>query len=131
MIQISTTRDFGVIFNAYSKFEEQVVNKSLAAQTGNEDEAADEENELELQIEKLVDITFDRVSEKELDNGQMEDHDKVESDPDFVMYRVENLLERRPFLLSHVILRQNPNNVYEWLNLAKLCEVCEYFFIIF
>jgi len=24
--------------------------------------------------------------------------------------------------LSNVILRQNPNNVYEWLNRVKLCE---------
>ncbi len=48
---------------------------------------------------------------------------QIEQDPEFITYRLENLLERRPFLLSHVVLRQNIHNVYEWLNLAKLCEV--------
>ncbi len=72
---------------------------------------------------KLVDITLERALDKELEDGEPEDLDAVESDPNFIMYRLENLLERRPFLLSHVVLRQNPNNVYEWLNLAKLCEV--------
>ena len=36
--------------------------------------------------------------------------------------RLEALIERRPFLLSNIVLRQNPNNVYEWLNRIKLCE---------
>jgi pre-mRNA-splicing factor SYF1 len=31
-------------------------------------------------------------------------------------------LERRPFLLSNVILRQNPHNVNEWLNRVTLCQ---------
>lgn len=35
---------------------------------------------------------------------------------------LENLIARRPFLLSNVVLRQNPNNVTEWLNRVKLCE---------
>lgn len=36
--------------------------------------------------------------------------------------RLENLIQRRPFLLSNVVLRQNPHNVYEWLNRVKLCD---------
>lgn len=35
---------------------------------------------------------------------------------------LEDLLDRRPFLLSNVILRQNPNNVNEWLNRIELCS---------
>ena len=35
---------------------------------------------------------------------------------------LEKLIERRPFLLSNVILRHNPSDVYEWLNRVKLCE---------
>ncbi len=66
---------------------------------------------------------MDRIQEEgEVENGVPEDTDALETDPDFLVYRLENLLQRRPFLLSHVVLRQNPNNVYEWLNLAKLCE---------
>ena len=37
-------------------------------------------------------------------------------------FHLENLIARRPFLLSNVVLRQNPNNVNEWLNRVKLCE---------
>ena len=74
---------------------------------------------------------MDRVSDKELDNGMVEDLDNIESDPNFITYRLENLLERRPFLLSHVVLRQNPHNVYEWMNLAKLCEVFKQFALFF
>lgn len=36
------------------------------------------------------------------------------------MARLEDLLERRPELLSSVKLRQNPHNVHEWLQRAKL-----------
>lgn len=36
--------------------------------------------------------------------------------------RLEKLLDNRAFLLSNVILKQNPNNVNEWLNRIQLCE---------
>ena len=45
-----------------------------------------------------------------------------EDNLDLRFIRLENLIQRRPFLLSNVVLRQNPNNVYEWLNRVKLCE---------
>jgi hypothetical protein len=34
--------------------------------------------------------------------------------------RLEHLMERRPELLSSVMLRQNPHNVHEWHKRAKL-----------
>ena len=34
--------------------------------------------------------------------------------------RLEHLMERRPLLLSSVVLRQNPHNVHEWHKRAKL-----------
>jgi len=37
------------------------------------------------------------------------------------LFRLENLLERRPFLLSDAHLRQNSNNVKEWLKRVDLC----------
>ena len=50
-----------------------------------------------------------------------EEEDK-QKDDELRFFRLENLIQRRPFLLSNVVLRQNPNNVYEWLNRVKLCE---------
>lgn len=44
----------------------------------------------------------------------------AETDEDFD--RIEELVDRREFLLSNVVLNQNPNNVFEWLNRVKLCE---------
>ena len=44
--------------------------------------------------------------------------DKVDEDADFDldlrMLRFEQLMDRRPFLVNDVLLRQNPNNVIEW-----------------
>ena len=37
-------------------------------------------------------------------------------------FRLESLIQRRPFLMSNTVLRQNPNNVYEWLNRIQLCK---------
>jgi pre-mRNA-splicing factor SYF1 len=34
--------------------------------------------------------------------------------------RLEHLMERRPELLSSVVLRQNPHNVHEWHKRARL-----------
>ncbi|EME27500.1 Pre-mRNA-splicing factor SYF1 [Galdieria sulphuraria] len=39
---------------------------------------------------------------------------------DLTIYRLEDLMNRRPLLLSSVILRQNPHNVREWHKRAKL-----------
>lgn len=39
---------------------------------------------------------------------------------DLLMARLEDLLERRPELMSSVKLRQNPHNVHEWLQRVKL-----------
>ncbi len=36
--------------------------------------------------------------------------------------RLEYLMERRPELLSSVMLRQNPHNVHEWHKRAKLFQ---------
>ena len=36
--------------------------------------------------------------------------------------RLEYLMDRRPLLLNKVLLRQNPNNVQEWLKRVKLYE---------
>eukprot|EP00930_Biecheleria_cincta_P082485 TRINITY_DN7220_c0_g2_i1.p1 TRINITY_DN7220_c0_g2~~TRINITY_DN7220_c0_g2_i1.p1 ORF type:complete len:957 (-),score=230.22 TRINITY_DN7220_c0_g2_i1:93-2963(-) len=42
------------------------------------------------------------------------------AEADLLMLRLEDLLGRRPELISSVKLRQNPHNVHEWLQRAKL-----------
>jgi pre-mRNA-splicing factor SYF1 len=53
------------------------------------------------------------------DMGPSEDDDL---DLELRLARFEELMDRRPFLLSSVLLRQNPHNVHEWLKRVKLFE---------
>ncbi|KAJ0425523.1 pre-mRNA-splicing factor syf1 [Aspergillus carlsbadensis] len=46
------------------------------------------------------------------DNGQADED--ADFDLDLRMLRFEQLMDRRPFLVNDVLLRQNPNNVIEW-----------------
>ncbi|KAH8425357.1 mRNA splicing protein SYF1 [Aspergillus melleus] len=46
------------------------------------------------------------------DNGQSDED--ADFDLDLRMLRFEQLMDRRPFLVNDVLLRQNPNNVIEW-----------------
>ncbi|KAF2073657.1 hypothetical protein CYY_005042 [Polysphondylium violaceum] len=41
---------------------------------------------------------------------------------DIMIERYENLITRQPFLLSSVLLKQNPNNIQEWLKRVKLYQ---------
>ena len=79
---VMTVRDFTLIFDSYTEFEESIIgtlmeNASIRAEQGVEDDDAD------LQL-------------------------------DIRMMRFEHLMDRRPFLLNDVLLRQNPNSVPEW-----------------
>ena len=39
---------------------------------------------------------------------------------ELLLARLESLMDRRPFLVNDVLLRQNPNNVLEWQKRVKL-----------
>ena len=122
---VTTARDFGIIFNAYMKFEEQMIEAEIE-----EDQAEDEEEDnVEDQIDKLLEFTFRDIPDRKEDikseiamSGKRQSQVEGEDKSDLRFFRLENLIQRRPFLLSNVILRQNPHNVYEWLNRVQLCE---------
>ncbi|KAL2821609.1 pre-mRNA-splicing factor syf1 [Aspergillus granulosus] len=46
--------------------------------------------------------------------GDGEADEEADFDLDLRMLRFEQLMDRRPFLVNDVLLRQNPNNVIEW-----------------
>jgi hypothetical protein len=61
---VSTARDFGIVFNAYMKFEEQMIEAEI------EEEAADLEDEeddgcVENQIDRLIAFTFRDIPERQ------------------------------------------------------------------
>ncbi|KAI1915093.1 pre-mRNA-splicing factor syf1 [Ophidiomyces ophidiicola] len=58
-------------------------------------------------IGTLMEAAADRLDESKIDEN-------ADFDLDLRMMRFEQLMDRRPFLLNDVLLRQNPNNVIEW-----------------
>ena len=56
------------------------------------------------------------LSSKMMQEEEEEENDEIE----LRLARLEHLMERRPILLSSVMLRQNPHNVHEWLKRISL-----------
>lgn len=79
---VMTVRDFTLIFDAYTEFEESVIGA-------------------------LMEMASTRAEKSIVD-------EVADFDLDIRMMRFEHLMDRRPFLLNDVLLRQNPNNVTEW-----------------
>jgi pre-mRNA-splicing factor SYF1 len=61
--------------------------------------------------EALIGIKMDQAAARSNKGKQDEDADL---DLDIRLLRFEQLMDRRPFLVNDVLLRQNPNNVAEW-----------------
>ena len=94
---VGTVRDFTQVFDAYGKLLETIV--VMRMQQVNDTE----------QLEPAADGQAGEETEEE-----------VETDLDLSILRLEDLLTRRPLLLSSVLLRQNPHNVDEWLKRITL-----------
>ena len=61
--------------------------------------------------ESIISTLMDQAAIRS-DKGQ--NHEEADFDLDIRMMRFEQLMDRRPFLINDVLLRQNPNNVNEW-----------------
>ncbi|KAK1477118.1 pre-mRNA-splicing factor SYF1 [Colletotrichum cuscutae] len=79
---VMTVRDFTLVFDSYTEFEESIIGA-------------------------LMEVASERA-----DNGIVDE--EADFELDIRMMRFEQLMDRRPFLLNDVVLRQNPNNVSEW-----------------
>ncbi|KAM0279814.1 hypothetical protein ACHAQH_004365 [Verticillium albo-atrum] len=82
IITVMTVRDFTLIFDSYTEFEESVIGA-------------------------LMEVASNRAAKGIVDED-------ADFELDIRMLRFEQLMDRRPFLLNDVLLRQNPNNVLEW-----------------
>lgn len=140
--KISTARDFSLIFNAYLKFEEEILQNILELEN---EEEENENKEYEESLDRLLENSFMQLGINDKNNNNKnninnnetprnKDTDiKVENKPlnekqalkydiNLKLFKISNLIERRPFLLSDALIRQNPNNVKEWLKRVKLCK---------
>ncbi len=111
---VLTVRDFSIVYQAYTKFEETLIATRM--------------KELDL-LEAAA--AGDPAALKELAGGAQgrkwtraqiaEEQESLSTEIDMRMMRLSKLVDSRPLLLNSVLLRQNPHSVEEWLNRVKLC----------
>ncbi|XP_044477558.1 pre-mRNA-splicing factor SYF1-like [Mangifera indica] len=122
MSTVVTVRDFSVIFDAYSQFEESMVAHKMETMEPSDEEEEDggEENGFEEDEDVRLDVNLSIAKlEKKILHGFWLHDDK---DVDLRLARLENLMNRRPELANSVLLRQNPHNVEQWHRRVKIFE---------
>ena len=146
--KVLTVRDFSLVFNSYLSFEQNLMKQNIFNDVdededeneemiveGNNKESYDDKNildnfemkELENAFTELnikgINITNKKGKKSKCKKEQQEIKDNNNLDKGkFNIIRVNNLLQRRPFLLNSTILRRNPNNCNEWLKRIDLIK---------
>ncbi|KAI8318702.1 pre-mRNA-splicing factor SYF1 [Martensiomyces pterosporus] len=92
---VGTVRDFSLVFDAYAEFEESAISAEMEAEV----------NEAATSDRGFLNIAAGRQARLDLR-----------------LLRFERLMDRRPFLVNDVVLRQNPDNVQAWLKRVQLWE---------
>ena len=136
--KILTPRDFSLIYNSYLNFEQEMMKQNLFYNNDiNNDnyELTDNKENKNLQSLELNELenALNELNIKESDDNKKEEKFKKEKLLEkqsqdksnlqkFNFIRVNNLIQRRPFLKNSTILRRNPNNVSEWLKRIELMK---------
>ncbi|KAF8380771.1 hypothetical protein HHK36_028265 [Tetracentron sinense] len=118
---VVTVRDFSVIFDAYSQFEESMLAYKMEnLDVSDEEEGGDEDPYVEEDRDIRLDCNFSvaKFEKKILHGFWLHDFNDV----DLRLARLEHLMDRRPELANSVLLRQNPHNVEQWHRRVKLFE---------
>jgi pre-mRNA-splicing factor SYF1 len=116
MQTVTTVRDFTLIFDSYLKCEENILMATMR-------EAEELEQEIHSQGGEGEDGDGAEEGREEGDGAEEENKrllTSLNNEIELRLARLEYLTERRPILLNSVMLRQNPNNVYEWHKRIKL-----------
>lgn len=109
---VSKVRDFTILLDSYLKFEEGLLEATMEAQAENEEEEEEEETKVD-HTEADWDILLQSRNDSSSNTTSM-------ADLELALARAEDLTARRPLLLNKVLLRQNPNDVGEWLKRSRL-----------
>ena len=110
---VSRVRDFTILMDAYLQFEESL----LEATMENQAEIMDVDNEQEEKKDDDIIDDWDILLPQQTDDGT---RPNSMSDLELAFARAEDLTARRAVLLNGVLLRQNPDDVGEWLKRAQL-----------
>ncbi|XP_058768920.1 uncharacterized protein LOC131642717 [Vicia villosa] len=114
MSTVITVKDFSVIFDSYSQFEESVIcYKMEMMDTEDEDNEEEEEGD-----DEDIRFKYEHFEKKILSGFWLNDIDDI----DLRLGRLEYLVDRRPELANSTILRENPHNVEQWHRRVKLFE---------
>ncbi|KAI3697398.1 hypothetical protein L6452_30386 [Arctium lappa] len=122
MTTVVTVRDFSVIFDAYSQFEESVLALKMEGMSESEDEEEDDEEKKKKNVVEDEDEEDDRLNVAKLEEKLSSFWLSDEKDVDLRIARLEHLMDRRPELANSVLLRQNPHNVEQWHRRVKIFE---------
>jgi len=119
---ITRVRDFSLVFDAYVRFEEGVI-EALMELMEDEDEEGDEDGMKDDKGESMGDENddLDILLGDHVNNAVAADENAgASADVELAISRAEHLTSRRPLLLNRVLLRQNPHNVGEWIKRSEL-----------
>lgn len=125
MSTVLTVRDFSVIFDSCSQFEESMLAYKMEEIGLSDDEEVveEEDNDEENGSKEDEDIRFKERSWEDFEKKILHGfwlNDK--NDIDLRLARLDYLMERRPELANSVLLRQNPHNVEQWHRRVKLFD---------
>jgi len=114
---VSRVRDFTILFDAYLQFEEGLLEAATEQMEGDEDDDGEMSDNPEDEDDWDILLGSTKMNE---DETQKSSNTQSMADMELALARAEYLTSRRPILLNRVLLRQNPNNVGEWINRSKL-----------
>lgn len=121
MMKVVTVRDFSVIFDVYSRFEESTVAKRVEMMSSSDEEDENKENDVDNDDEDVrlnLNLSVKELQRKILNGFWLND----DNDVDLRLARLDELINRRPALANSVLLRQNPHNVEQWHRRVKIFE---------
>jgi pre-mRNA-splicing factor SYF1 len=121
MQSVRTLQDFTIVYNAYLQMEEELLSV-LASQVPEEEEEEEEAAGPKKELDGNPDSESDEW-EILLDDSAGASSSSVHQAQlqlEWALARAEHLTSRRPVWLNQVMLRQNPNDVGEWLKRSQL-----------
>ncbi|KAI3879333.1 hypothetical protein MKX03_031802 [Papaver bracteatum] len=117
---VVTVRDFSLIFDGYTRFEESVIAAHMEASdisdeadNNNQDNEADNNNQDNKEVDERFNagLSLSKFAMKTLHGFWLNDDNDIK----LRMARLKQLMDRsRPELVNSVILRQNAHDVKEW-----------------
>lgn len=134
IMSVVTVRDFSVIFDSYTQFEESMLTFKIESMSSSDEEDEEEEGEggkengvegkrmddedEDEDVRLDVNLSMAKLEQKILNGFWLHD----DKDVDLRIARLDYLINRRPELANSVLLRQNPHNVEQWHRRVKLFE---------